>query len=312
LRVFYAAYLILPMLAAGTLPATWTRAVVGWFSTGRGLALGLSLVATGMIGAALPAYLTWLIGIGGWRAGYLGLALIPLLIGLPPAIAFFRDPPQGATLPPTDVGFPAMVGDYGFGDAIRTRSFWQMSISFVLAAICVSAVLTHAIPLLLDRGIAATVAAGLAGLFGLAVTGGRLLSGYLLDSCSGPLLASLVFLAAAVACVLLVVCGDNRLLCGSSIVLVGLAAGGEADIGAYLTTRYFGRSHYGAIYGLFYAIYCLGGGLGPFIAGLVHDRTGSYRSALRFCGSGGSCRHTQGTARVGDWHREDCYEKLSS
>lgn len=291
LWIFYAAYLVLPMLAAGTLPATWTRAVIAWFSASRGLALGLSLVATGMIGAALPGYLTWLIESAGWRTAHLGLAAIPLVIGLPAAIAFFREPiPPAAgsvvhamqTDPGTRrVGAAEAAGsDYRLSEALRTRTFWQLSLSFVVAAICVSAVLTHAIPLLRDRGVAAPVAAALAGLFGLAVTGGRLLTGYLLDSHSGPLLAFAVFAAGAAACVLLVGCGDNRLLCGLSIVLVGVAAGGEADIGAYLTNRYFGRSHYGAIYGLFYALYCLGGGFGPLLAGLMHDHTESYRSAL--------------------------------
>lgn len=292
LWIFYAAYLCLPVLAAGTLPATWTRTVIAWFSSSRGLALGLSLVATGMIGAALPAYLTWLIAIAGWRAAYLGLAAIPLVIGFPSAIAFFREPsPQEAgsrvRVVPDESAWAQGAGaaqiaarDYPFSDALRTRTFWQLSLSFVVAALGVSAVLTHAIPLLLDRGLAAPAAAALAGLFGLAVTGGRLLTGYLLDSHGGPLLAAAVFAAGAAACVLLANCGDNVVLCGSSIVLVGVAAGGEADIGAYLTHRYFGRGHYGAIYGLFYALYCLGGGCGPLLAGVMHDRTGSYRSAL--------------------------------
>jgi predicted MFS family arabinose efflux permease len=135
-------------------------------------------------------------------------------------------------------------------------------------------------PLLMGRGFSAPAAAAITGLFGIAVTSARLISGFLLDRYSGPRVAAVMFAGGAFACALLVYAGDSRLLCGLSVVLVGLAAGGEADIGAYVTARYFGRAHYGAVYGLFYTIYCLGGGIGPLLAGVAYDRTGSYQASL--------------------------------
>jgi MFS family permease len=276
LWTLYAAYFLLPLIAAGTLPMTWTRTVIGWFTAGRGLALGLSLIATGIVGWLLPSLLSWLIASHGWRAAYLGMAAVPIIVGMPLALLFFKDPPES---PATATSLPA-TGSYNFGPALRTRSFWQLSFSFLLASICVGAVLTHSIPLLRGRGMSAPVAAALTGLFGLAVTSGRLVSGYLLDRFNGARVAFGMFAAGALACALLMIVGDNRLLCGLSIVIVGLAAGGESDIGAYMTARYFGRAHYGAIYGLFYAIYCLGGGIGPLLAGLAYDRTGSYQTSL--------------------------------
>jgi MFS family permease len=286
LWTFYAAYLLLPMVAAGTLPMTWTRAVIGWFVASRGLALGMSLIATGLVGALLPSYLSWLIGIVGWRGAYLGLAIVPLVVGMPLALLYFREPDEvpatgaSASAAAQRARVPIDAGSFLFSAAVRTRSFWQLSASFLLAAICVGAVLTHAIPLLMGRGFSAPAAAAIAGLFGMAVTCARLISGLLLDRYSGPRVAAVMFGGGALACALLVYAGDNRVLCGLAIVLVGLAAGGEADIGAYVAARYFGRAHYGAIYGLFYTIYCLGGGIGPMLAGVAYDRSGSYQTSL--------------------------------
>jgi MFS family permease len=149
-----------------------------------------------------------------------------------------------------------------------------------VVAIAVSAVLSHAQLLLMDRGIPRTSAAALIGLFGLAISLGRLVSGYFLDLVRGPAVAFVMFALPVLACILLLVAGDNLLLCGAAIVLVGLAGGAEHDIAAFFTARYFGRANFAAIYGLLYALYGLGGGFGPLLAGAVHDSTGSYDAAL--------------------------------
>jgi MFS family permease len=169
---------------------------------------------------------------------------------------------------------------------MRTLSFWQMSLAFFIAATTVSAVLVHAIPLLMDRGVSAAKAAAVLGLFGLAVSAGRLISGYFLDLFGGPKVAAVIFVLSGLACGLLTLAGANLVLDGLSIVFAGLAAGAEADIAAYFTSKFFGRRHYGAIYGLLYALYCLGGGVGPLAAGGVYDLTHSYTVAL-LAGMGG-------------------------
>jgi predicted MFS family arabinose efflux permease len=149
-----------------------------------------------------------------------------------------------------------------------------------VVAIAVSAVLSHSQSLLMDRGLPRAEAAALVGLFGIAISLGRLVSGYLLDVFRGPTVAFFMFALPASACVLLLLAGDNRMLCGAAIVLVGLAGGAEHDIAAFFTAKYFGRAHYSAIYGLLYALYGLGGGFGPLFAGAVYDSTGSYDIAL--------------------------------
>lgn len=280
---FYAGYVAIAVLGAGTMTMTWSRAITGWFVTGRGLALGLSLVGTGLIGATLPTYLGYLMAQGGWQAAYLGLAALPLVFGLPLTFLFFREPTDltGTKDTASDAAFASPADNsFAFGVALRTLCFWQMAISFLILALAVSAVLIHTIPLLTDRGIAASTAAGLAALIGTSVTVGRLTSGFLLDHLRGPVVAFGIFVLPALSCLLLLEAGSNVWLCGIAVALVGLAGGAEHDIAAYFCASFFGRAHYGKIYGALYALYGIGAGLGPFLAGKAYDSFGSYDAAL--------------------------------
>jgi MFS family permease len=58
---FYAMYLLIPLLGAGTLPLSYSRVVVAWFARRRGLALGISLAGFGVGAALIPPLGQWLI-----------------------------------------------------------------------------------------------------------------------------------------------------------------------------------------------------------------------------------------------------------
>ena len=60
----------------------------------------------------------------------------------------------------------------------------------------------------------------------------------------------------------------ERLLAFIGTVLCGLGIGAEVDLMAYFVSRYFGLRSFGAIYGLMFALFSLGVGLGPFLMGL--------------------------------------------
>ena len=280
LPLFYIGYALFAIVGAGTMTMTWTRAITGWFVAGRGLALGMSLVGTGLIGAMLPSLMSRLIEIGGWRGAYLGLAALPLLLGMPLTYLFFREPPKDQAALSAVGAVDTLAGSHDFAEALRTRCFWQMTLAFSIAALVISSVNVHAVPLMTDRGITVGTAAALAGLIGISVTGGRLISGFLLDHVPGPIVAGGMFGLPGISCILLAFSADNLWLCGIAIVVVGLAAGAEHDIAAYFCAKYFGRRHYGKIYGLLYTLYGVGSGVGPFLAGQAVDAAGDYTGAL--------------------------------
>ena len=55
---FYAMYLLIPILGAGTLPQSYSRTIIAWFIRRRGLALGIAL-----IGLPLTYAWWWVIGL---------------------------------------------------------------------------------------------------------------------------------------------------------------------------------------------------------------------------------------------------------
>jgi OFA family oxalate/formate antiporter-like MFS transporter len=61
-----------------------------------------------------------------------------------------------------------------------------------------------------------------------------------------------------------------------SVILIGLAAGAEVDLFAYLTSRYFGLKRYGSIYGVVFMVFSVSAGLAPAVFGLSFDLYGSY------------------------------------
>ena len=88
---YYLLWIVMSVLSAGTFPVTWTRGVNTWFDSNRGLALGLTMVGTGIVAAIGPILAVKLISNYGWRDAYFFLGLIILLISLPIVFLFFHE-----------------------------------------------------------------------------------------------------------------------------------------------------------------------------------------------------------------------------
>lgn len=280
LPMFYLAWVVMSVLAAGTLPVTWTRLVNAWFDRYRGIALGITLVGTGIAATIGPVYVTWLIEEYGWRSAYVLLGVTVLCIGFPAVWRWFRAPTDESE--PTGMGgllkeVPGLQPREAYG----SYRFWVIGIGLVLAAAGISGLITNFVPMLTDRGLTAGVAAGYAGVIGISVIVGRLVVGLLVDRFWAPGVAAIFLCAPAIAA--LVLAGDSLppSLIVVSAAIIGLAAGAELDLLAYLASRYFGLRHYGALYGSLYVFFALGAGLAPATFGFVFDLNASYSPILK-------------------------------
>ena len=65
-----------------------------------------------------------------------------------------------------------------------------------------------------------------------------------------------------------------------AVVLVGLGVGAELDVMPYVVSRYFGLRAFGEIYSYTFALFTLGGVIGPLLMGAGFDATGSYSLVL--------------------------------
>ncbi|WP_035704793.1 MFS transporter [Niveispirillum irakense] len=275
---FYLAFGIAMVLGAGTLPIVWTRAVNAGFDKARGLALGLTLTGTGVCAILAPPFTQWLIAEHGWRTAYLGQAVLVLVIGLPMVWLLFHEVGGNSAAAPDR----PKVAQPGFtaAQARRTRQFWMLGIGFLFASFAVSALIVHLVSILTGGGLARESAVWAASLLGFAIIAGRLGIGVLVDRFYAPLVAFSILVVAGVACLLLLVPGGGLPLALLCVVLIGLAAGAEVDLVAYLASRYFGMRAYGEIYGWQLGFFALGAGLGPMGVGRLYDATGSYLVGL--------------------------------
>ncbi len=290
ITLFYVTWGIMALVGAGTLPVTWTRAVNNRFEVHKGLALGLSLVGTGLFGFACKPYTAWLVEEFGWRIAYLGVAALPLLIALPIAFIFFHDV-GGKTVTAAerrvaDAERKAVTPGKSFGEALRDWRFWILAVAFVPISFAVGGPIPNIENILRSNGFEAGNIVTLASLIGLSVIGGRLLGGWLIDRFWAPAVAFVLLSAPAVACWLLAQGTTDPVIAGLSIVLIGFAAGVEYDLMAFMVARYFGLKSYGGIYGALYGFFALGAGIGPVIFGQYFDRTGSYETILLYSAIG--------------------------
>lgn len=271
----YAGWIALALVGSGTSPTVWTRAVNSWFARQRGLALGLTLAGTGLAAVAGPIVIGQVIADHGWRAGYLAMAAATLVLPLPLVFLFLREQAAPALTPGSA---PAIQPGMSLAEAARTLRFWQTGVSFFLLAGSIAAVIIHLVPMLIDRGAEPAAAGRMMANLGLAIIVGRICVGLLVDRFHAPYVGLAFLLLPAVACLLLIQ-GHDIL----PILLVGLAAGAEVDLLAYLTARYYGLRAYGQIYGWQLAFFSLGAGVGPIVVGAMQDRAGSYDPALYGC-----------------------------
>jgi predicted MFS family arabinose efflux permease len=281
---YYFLWACMAILAAGTLPITWTRVVNTWFDDYRGIALGITLAGTGLAATFAPSYVTWLIEELGWRGAYVALAATVTSISLPGVYLLFMEPlgaPDDAAkrnasdndIVKTDNGMTLKRALYGY-------RFWALGLALFFVAAGISGLITNLVPLLVDKGRTAADAAGYAGLIGISVIVGRLFAGFLVDHFWAPMVAAVFLSAPCVAALVLAGPSTTPILIGTSALIIGLAAGAELDLLAFLTSRYFGLRHYGAIYGGQYVFFSIGAGLAPVGFGRAYDVFGSYDNVL--------------------------------
>ncbi len=278
LAVFYLMWVIIPVLAIGLWPLAYLRAVSTWFDRRLGLAIGIANAGIGIGSALVPLIAGSLIAAYGWRSGYLGLAIIALVVTWPMAWLFLREQPASATATTANAAAAPAFG-VTFKEAARTRTFWLLGGAYFFLGVINTALITQQIPMLIDSGITPQAAAFVQSIFGIAMMVGRLGTGYIIDRIFAPRVMIVVALGAAAACAMygVGVSGGMVYVCAC---LIGLVVGAEFDVLAFMIKRYFGMIAYGRLYGVIFAIFQFGAGIGAAALPISRGYFGSYTPGL--------------------------------
>ena len=267
---------------AATLSGVLSASLLGrWFPSRRlGVALAVAWSASGVGAMATFPLAQHLIATEGWRTTYMVFAgasavFIPLLLFLPWARIERGAPGLARARAAADRG-PTV------GEAIRDWPFWALFSSFALTSIGIFSLMPQAMVYLLERGIEGSYAAralavaglltplGMVGFSWLADRGGRRLAALLAYGCS----------IAGVGALALVQGPGDDLWLWFYVLLFGGSMGSRGPMISTLATLRYRGAHFGRIYGLITIGSGVGGFLGAWIGGVLHDLTGGYAAVM--------------------------------
>jgi MFS family permease len=274
----FCAYILLGVgIGAATL-LPCSLVIANWFGARRGLAMGLAFAGTSLGGAAMTMVGNFAIVRGGWRMGYVALA-IPMLVIVVPLIIFVvrTRPPQaeGVSVAQASDALPG----FELREAFRCRSFWMIAAAqFFFAAVAAGAGL-HLIKYLTELGYTASFAAGMMSLVYIFAAFGKLGMGLFADRVSARIALTLNFLAASVGMILIFGAARTAVLI-PFVLIFGLSLGAPLVLVPMLVADSLGLKRFGSIGGIAGVFNTIGAFVGPVGAGKIYDLSGSYVPAF--------------------------------
>ena len=247
------------------------------------LTLGLALG-----GIFVPA-VAWSMQQFGWRATAFASGVIIIVIAWPLAGLFRHRTPHsiGETLDglPETAGRPgepepATQREFTAREALRTRSFWLLSLGHGFALLVVMAVNVHAITHMKEGlGYSVAEASLVITLVTLSQVGGVLLGWAIGDRYQKRHVSAVCMLMHSAGLLMLTFATGPAMLVGFAL-LHGVAWGLRGPLMQAIRADYFGRQSIGMILGLSSLIVVIGQAGGPLIAGAFADLTGNYISGF--------------------------------
>ena len=269
LGMFYGAFVLLAIGLNACSSTVFMTAVANWFHKKIGIATGIMLCGYGLSGLLIPAIVK-LIDMYGWEKTLTILAIGVLIICLPLSLLVRHKPEQygyqpdgeaANTVIPNNNLAQAKIPEVNVGtrQALKSSTFWHITLALTCQSLVLSAVVTHVMPYLSSIGTARAISSLVAAGIPLTSIGGRLGLGWL-----GDRLDKRRSIAGALA----MVCGG--LLCFGFaspeatwllvlfLILFGIGYGGNNTLRASVIREFFGRSNFGAIHGIVLGIMMLG------------------------------------------------------
>jgi MFS family permease len=259
---------------AATTAFPFSIAISGFFDARRGVALGIAVSGSGLGAMLLPQLAHYTSTQFGWRAGFIIIGALMGAILVTSFVLFVRTPPgiveRNRREPAGGIGRRTLRQTY-WGN----RSFWLILVPILAVSVATFGALGTLVLFCKDKGFAGETIAWIFSMIGLVSLVGKLVVGYLLDRFFAPYVTATIFLIAASGLVVLTV-GSSVGVVGLGAVCLGLALGAEADVLAYLVSRYFPLVEVSRVTGINYVAWAWGGAFGTPLAAASFARLGSY------------------------------------
>jgi MFS family permease len=287
-------YIFFGVLAAAGVGATgWvpnTTIIQNVFKAKRGLAMGIisSGIGVGIL-VCVPLFQFLIIRLG-WRKTYQIMAFFIPLIICAMATLFLKKPPRPSFLQDTEAPPPSreiknslpvaksVEMSWTFRQAMTTKQFWLLGLSFFLGAFAVHSILTHHVAFLIDQGVEKLTASSIVGILGIVSVGGKIFWGVLSDRIGreNTYTAGIICLTLGISFLILYDISPRFFLPYSYAFFFGMGYAATATLSPLIAADFFSGHAYGSIFGTLFILNGIGGALGAWFAGFLYDRIGSY------------------------------------
>ncbi len=271
--VFLLGWLLAGAASAATFYPPAFAALTHWYGARRVRAITLLTLVAGFSSTVFAPLTAALDDALGWRGTHLALAALLLVVTGPVHLLALRLPWRPVATP-TPGGTSATPGTPD-REVLRSRRFLTVAAAGTLTTLAMYASLVALVPLLLDRGIATSLAAWTLGLSGAGQVAGRLLYPALDRWLPPHLRAAAVITALALSLVALSVVPGPAALLVAVAVLGGAARGLFTLVSATVVADHWGTERYAALAGVYHAPLGVAAALGPAAGAVVVAVTGS-------------------------------------
>ncbi|MBW2409287.1 MAG: MFS transporter [Deltaproteobacteria bacterium] len=288
---FYLYYGIIAAIGVGGASVPLVAAVMSkWFEKRRGLTISLALTGNCIGQFVLVPLFTEFVLHWDWRASYLLIGFIILVVNTILAFGVIKGDPQDFGLQPqvypglqnrdqADTDHPGendTGADLGLREALGTYSFWLF---LAMMFICGSGdflVSAHIIPMVTDYDFSPQTAGYMLAGFGLMSMGGILIAGPVSDLIGNKIPIAITFIL-RIGLFVMILKYQNLVSFYVFALLFGFTFLITAPLTATLAGKMYGFTHVGLLSGFITTIHHFGGGFWAYMGGLLFDRTGSYR-----------------------------------
>jgi MFS family permease len=267
-----------------------------WFIRRRALAISIAFSGAGVGAIVLLPWMETIIGRDGWRASCSAMGLLALLV-IGPLTFFLRLRPGDIGLLPdgasraahaaagrrvANVVDPAWVAiEWTLARALRTRRFWWIALGYFCALFAWYAVQVHQTKYLIEIGFTPLVAAWSLGIVSVVAIPGQIALGALSDRVGREWVWTIACCGFAICYAALIVLehAPSYGLLYLMVISQGFLGYAVTSVMGPIVAEIFDGPQYGTIFGAISVALTGGGAAAPWVAGVIHDATGSYRLA---------------------------------
>lgn len=284
LHLFYGVFIGVGM---GAMFVPLVSMTARWFNARRNLMTGLVSSGAGVGMLIIPSSIAHLIDTRGWRVSFAIMGVIVLVVVLIAAQFLKRDPSTMGTLAygesaKTGGGGSTSATGHEFWDALRIPQLWLIFAMVFWFGVFAMTYNVHVVPDAVNSGMNATAAADILAVSGLLLIVGRVILGTAADTIGNKPILIVCFALSAMA-LLFIALVHTHWAFFVLAAFIGFSQGGIGTSQSPLVASLFGLKSHGLIYGFIGFGYTIGAALGPYLAGLLFDWSGSYRLALLIC-----------------------------